>query len=156
LAEIGLDVARSNMMLLLRTVPFLFKSDLALCCSGISSATRTNIPRFRSSRPAPTIRLLWAKKHFSERCSQGQSPRIRDESYAMPTAEEAADMQYTAFFNADELLAAPYAGLRQQATLRMSFSKVLYRRIVGPDFCAALGVKRGRQPSVLQVTRTCR
>ena len=63
LAEIGLDVARLNIMLLLRTAPFLFKSDLALCCSGISSATRTNIPRFRPSRPAPTIRLLWAEKH---------------------------------------------------------------------------------------------
>ena len=41
----------------------------------------------------------------------------------MPTAEEAADTQYSEFFNADELLAAPYAGLRQQATLRMSFAK---------------------------------
>jgi hypothetical protein len=42
----------------------------------------------------------------------------------MPTAEEAADTQYSEFFNADELLAAPYAGLRQQVTLRMSFAKV--------------------------------
>jgi hypothetical protein len=62
--------------------------------------------------------------HISVWCSQDQSPRIRDESYATPTTEETADTQYSGLLNADELLAAPYAGLRQQATLKMSFANV--------------------------------